>query len=139
MPLATESDLIEKLGIEQAVALKVSACLDDAEDEVRRLIGDTLYEELEALTDTEGDQWGDRLKVIRAECRFAYAEALPEIGTRLSEKGGIPTSIGLTGGERQNILDPAGARMQKLMRHHKSLGRKAIRHLILASDVTWAL
>lgn len=135
MPIATIVDIIEHTGLEPDVAQKAERKLPLASQRVRKLVGDLYYEALEAAAEG-GEQYERRQRVVQAECLLAYADALPELNLRLTEKGGLVRSTGY-GESRQSLMSK-----RELDDYRLDLTAQAkalISDLILASNGVWAL
>lgn len=79
------------------LAEDVFAFADEAEDMVRKWIGDSKYEEIEASTSHTYYS-----KVQKAESLLAFGIALPSMGMSIREKGGLVKSTGFA--ESTNML-----------------------------------
>ena len=125
MPLADLNSIIENNSLEYAVAEKVFKKITQAENMLRKWIGDTKYDEI--LVDTTHTYY-DELKL--AESLLCFAIALPRLNMYIREKGGLVKATGFNE-TRNQIMGKRELNAYQREIYHEA--RQQIRELILPS------
>ena len=125
MPLTNLNKIESHNNLTYKVAVKVENFADEAEDMVRKWIGDTKYNEVAA---SESHTYYS--KVQKAESLLSYGLALPVLNMKLTEEGGLIKSTGFA--ESSNSI-MGKWEMDSYSRNLFARARQLLRKLLLAS------
>lgn len=127
MPLTNQSKVESHNNLTYEVASKVFEFADEAEEMVRKWIGDSKYDEIAA--DTSHSFYS---KAQKAESLLAYGLALPLLNMRVSEKGGLVKNTGFS----ESVNDIMSKReLDSYCRNLFARARNLLRKLLLASKI----
>lgn len=144
MGLATVADIETINDLEYVVALKVSLRLYDAEQHIRRWIGDQKYEDMVTAGSAadyktaEADRtYADTeyTNARRAEAMLAYSMALPRLNMRLTNMGGLVRNLGTDPLGNTNML-MSKRELDSYAREIYQQARSLCREMIYSGNMT---
>ena len=133
MPLFNGNDIKDLIAGDTDLINRIAKRGEEAESRVKEILGRDpddwtvfLYDTI--IADTTGDAAGRKARIKYAEASYCVAIALPTLGIRPTDDGGIVKSIGIEGGRRE-LASP-----REVREHADSLMTVAGRDLEILRD-----
>lgn len=131
MPLTSPQKVIEHTGFPQSLVEKIARHIAMAETWMRKIIGDTTYDDLSTRHKADPD----RQRATRAESLLSVYFAMPVLNLRPTDRGGFVKATGIDQGPNQSRNELMG--INEMERYRYKIYRQAmelIEDMILQED-----